>query len=111
MRTTIEADSRYTHLISNGTIDRETNPDGRPILKPGEPARKIITYKNDIPMAPYLFIICAGTWDELVDHVTFHSGKKARLEYLVPSGSNPGRNDSDGDSQAISIVGRSNTEL
>ncbi len=90
MRTTIEADSRYTHLISNGTIDRETNPDGRPILKPGDSARKIITYKNDIPMAPYLFIICAGTWDELVDHVTFNSGKKARLEYLTPPGRTQG---------------------
>ena len=31
MTTTIEADARYTHLISNGNISKETNPDGRPV--------------------------------------------------------------------------------
>jgi aminopeptidase N len=86
MTTTIEADARYTHLISNGNISRVTNPDGKPIPKPDDPSRQVITYENPIPMAPYLFIICAGTWDELVDHVTYDSGRTVRLEYLVPPG-------------------------
>ena len=37
-------------------------------------------------MAPYLFVVCAGTWDSLVDYVTYPSGKSVRLEYLVPPG-------------------------
>ncbi|MDR3605722.1 MAG: M1 family metallopeptidase [Syntrophaceae bacterium] len=86
MLTTIEADARYTNLISNGAIDPVKNPDGIPILKPGDPSRKLITYRNDIPMAPYLFIVSVGTWDSLVDHVTYDSGKTVRLEYLVPIG-------------------------
>ncbi len=86
MTTTIEADSRYTHLVSNGNISRITNPDGKPVPKPGDPSRQVITYDNAIPMAPYLFLVCAGTWDTLVDHVTYPSGKTVRLEYLVPPG-------------------------
>ena len=86
MTTTIEADSRYTHLISNGDISRKTNPDGNPVPKPGEPSRRIITYENRLPMAPYLFLVCAGTWDDLIDEVAFPSGRKVRLEYLVPPG-------------------------
>lgn len=87
MTTTIEADAAYTHLISNGNIDRTLNPDGRPILKPGAPGRQIITYHNPVPMAPYLFIVCAGTWDALVDRVTYDSRRTVHLEYLVPPGS------------------------
>jgi aminopeptidase N len=86
MTTTIEADSRYSHLISTGNISRERNPDGRPVPKPGDPTRQVITYENTIPMAPYLFIACAGTWDILVDEVAYESGRKVRLEYLVPPG-------------------------
>ncbi|HMK59847.1 MAG TPA: M1 family metallopeptidase [Dissulfurispiraceae bacterium] len=86
MTTTIEADSRYTHLISNGNINRIANPDGCPILKPGDASRKVITYENRLPMAPYLFLVCAGTWDELTDELIYPSGKKVRLEYLVPPG-------------------------
>ena len=41
MYTTLEADSRYTHLVSNGAIDLTTNPAGRPILKPGDPSRQL----------------------------------------------------------------------
>lgn len=85
--TTIEADGRYTHLISNGNISRTHNPDGRPVPKSGDPSRQLITYENPTPMAPYLFIAAAGTWDTLVDHVTFPSGRKVSLEYLVPPGS------------------------
>ena len=86
MTTVIEADARYTHLISNGNISPDSNPDGVPVLKAGDPSRKIITFENPIPMAPYLFIACAGTWDTLADEVTLDSGKKVRLEYLVPPG-------------------------
>jgi aminopeptidase N len=87
MTTTIEADRAYTHLISNGNISRRLNPQGSPVLKPGDPAKQVITFENSIPMAPYLFLICAGTWDTLVDHVTYESGRTVRLEYLVPCGS------------------------
>jgi aminopeptidase N len=86
MTTTLEADARYTHLISNGNISLKHNPDGRPILKPGDPTRQIITYENQTPMAPYLFLAAAGTWDALVDQVTYESGRTVRLEYLVPPG-------------------------
>ena len=86
MTTTIEADAAYTHLISNGNISRSSNPEGRPVLKPGNPSRQVITYENPVPMAPYLFLACVGTWDALVDEVTYDSGRTVRLEYLVPPG-------------------------
>lgn len=87
--TTIEADSRYTHLISNGNISRKANPQGKPVPKPGDNSRKVITYETDIPMSPYLFIASVGTWDQLTDRVRYPSGREVRLEYLVP----PGRKD------------------
>ncbi len=90
MTTTIEADSAYTHLISNGNISRKLNPDGRPVRKPGNASRQVVTYENPTPMAPYLFLVCAGTWETLEDTVTLASGRTVRLEYLVPPGS---RND------------------
>jgi aminopeptidase N len=86
MTTTLEGDAAYTHLISNGNISRTRNPDGKPVPKPGDPSRQIITYENNIPMAPYLFIAAAGTWDVLVDEAQYESGKKVGLEYLVPPG-------------------------
>ncbi len=86
MTTTIEADIRYTHLISNGNISRSLNPGGRPLPKPGEPHRQVITYENPVPMAPYLFLVCAGTWDAVTGEVTYESGERIRLEYLVPPG-------------------------
>jgi aminopeptidase N len=86
MATTLEADARYTHLISNGNVNRRTNPDGRPVPKPGHPERQLITFENPVPMAPYLFIACAGTWDEYADEVAYPSGRRIRLEYLVPPG-------------------------
>jgi aminopeptidase N len=89
MTTTLEADARYTHLISNGNVSRKSNPDGKPKLKPGDPSRQIITYENSIPMAPYLFIACVGTWDMLEDAVRYDSGQTVRLEYLVPPGRVP----------------------
>ncbi|MBW1981736.1 MAG: DUF3458 domain-containing protein [Deltaproteobacteria bacterium] len=86
MSTTLEADARYTHLISNGNVNRQTNPEGRPVLKPEDPRRQVITYENPVPMAPYLFIAAAGTWDELAAEVVYPSGRSVRLEYLVPPG-------------------------
>jgi aminopeptidase N len=87
MTTTIEADSAYTHLISNGNVSSSLNPEGRPVPKQGNPGRQVITFENGVPMAPYLFLVCAGTWDELADEVTYPSGRTVRLEYLVPPGS------------------------
>ncbi|SMC23105.1 aminopeptidase N [Desulfacinum hydrothermale DSM 13146] len=84
--TTLEGDARYTHLISNGNVSRTHNPDGVPVPLENDPTRKRITYHNPIPMAPYLFIACAGTWDELCDSITYPSGRTVRLEYLVPPG-------------------------
>ncbi len=86
MTTTIEADARYTHLISNGNISRERNPEGNPVSKPGDDSRQVITYENNIPMAPYLFLVCVGTWDVLKDSVTYGNGRTVELEYLVPPG-------------------------
>lgn len=90
MTTTIEADAAYTHLISNGNISRAANPEGRPVPKPGDPSRQVITYHNPVPMAPYLFLVCVGTWDALVDEVSYDSGRSVRLEYLVPPGTMEG---------------------
>ena len=90
MRTTLEADVAYTHLISNGDIDREANPDGVPVRKPGHPDRQIITFNNRIPMPPYLFIACAGTWDVLKDRAVYGNGRTVNLEYLVPPGQSAG---------------------
>jgi aminopeptidase N len=86
MTTTLEADAHYTHLITNGDVCRTTNPDGRPSPKPGAPDRQIVRYDNPVPMAPYLFLVCVGTWDVLEDSVTYPSGRRVRLEYLVPPG-------------------------
>jgi aminopeptidase N len=86
MTTTIEADAAYTHLISNGNVSRSRNPDGKPIPKPGDPSRQIITYENPVPMAPYLFLVCVGTWDTLEDKIIYPSGRTVQLEYLVPPG-------------------------
>jgi len=90
MVTTIEADARYTHLISNGNISRTFNPSGKPVQKPGDTSRKVITYENLIPMAPYLFIACVGTWSVVEDEIVYPSGRHVKLEYLVPPGREKG---------------------
>lgn len=86
MRTTIEADARYSHLISNGNICKQSNPDGKPVILKNDTSRQRITFINQVPMAPYLFIVCAGTWDTLEDEVVYDSGRVVRLEYLTPPG-------------------------
>jgi len=85
MRTTIEADVEYTHLISNGNVCRETNPDGIPIVF-NKGTRQQITYELNLPMVPYLFIVAVGTWDVLSDKIIYPSGHAVKLEYLVPPG-------------------------
>ena len=89
-RTTLEGSARYTHLVSNGDVDRTACPDGRPVPLPGDPSRVRIVYRNDIPMPPYLFLVAAGTWDCLADEVALPSGRVVRLEYLVPPGKKDG---------------------
>lgn len=76
-RTTLEGDARYTHLISNGDL----------VSRSVENGRLRCVYENRRPMAPYLFIACAGTWDVLRDSVSYpNGGKTVNLEYLVPPG-------------------------
>jgi aminopeptidase N len=86
MTTTMEADAAYSHLISNGNISRRLNPDGKPVPKPGDVSRQTITFENPVPMAPYLFLACVGTWETLADKVIYDSGRTVGLEYLVPPG-------------------------
>jgi aminopeptidase N len=90
-RTTLEGDTRYTHMISNGDVDRQTNPDGTPLPLPQNLDRSQITYINNVPMTPYLFIACAGTWESLAETVSFTAtddlpASTVTLEYLVPPG-------------------------
>ena len=77
-RTALEGDARYTHLISNGDLVEETDlGDGR---------RRVV-YEMRRPMAPYLFLACAGTWEVLADEVEYpDTHRKVKLEYLVPPG-------------------------
>ncbi|OPY41221.1 MAG: Peptidase family M1 [Methanoregulaceae archaeon PtaU1.Bin222] len=54
--TTLIADERYTCLLSNGDVAIPRHTVG--------PGRVSITYDNTLtPMAPYLFFLCAGTYD------------------------------------------------
>jgi len=77
-RTVLEGDARYTHLISNGDlVERMRLDDGR----------QRFVYEMRHPMAPYLFLACAGTWEVLADEVEYpDTHRKVKLEYLVPPG-------------------------
>jgi aminopeptidase N len=80
--TTIIADARYTHLISNGDV---TEP--RHMVAPG---RDRIRYANMVtPMAPYLFFLGVGTYAAFERQVEYPDGKTFMLELLVPPGSDP----------------------
>ncbi|MBR1837186.1 MAG: DUF3458 domain-containing protein, partial [Kiritimatiellae bacterium] len=85
-RTALEGDARYTHLVSNGDVDRSECPDGVPVPLPGDPSRKRVVYANRIPMPPYLFIAAAGTWDVVRGSFRTPGGRDVALEYLVPPG-------------------------
>ncbi len=86
MTTTLEGDAKYTHLISNGNISAHKIPEFPANNQGDSSERQVITYDNPIPMAPYLFLAVAGTWDTLSDTVTYDDGSMVRLEYLVPPG-------------------------
>jgi aminopeptidase N len=79
--TTIQADHRYTNIISNGDIaEHRHRTDG----KDG------VVYHNTItPMAPYLFFLGCGTYATFSREFEYPDGKKFNLELLVPPGSDP----------------------
>ena len=80
--TTIIADERYTSLLSNGDVTIPRHPAG--------PGRVSITYNNILtPMAPYLFFLCAGTYDIHTRELEYPDGHHITLELLVPPGSDP----------------------
>lgn len=83
-RTTIIADSRYTHLISNGDVAIPRHQ--------VSPHRDAVTYENiTTPMAPYLFFLGAGTYDSFQRTFEYPSGTTFLLELLCPPGSDPER--------------------
>jgi len=78
--TRINADARYTNLISNGDISVPRHDIGN--------GRVSITYSNEItPMAPYLFFLGVGTYDTFTREFEYPGGKTFSLELLVPPGS------------------------
>jgi aminopeptidase N len=83
-QTTINADARYTNLITNGdvSVPRHSIGDGR----------DSITYENRItPMAPYLFFLGVGTYATFIRPFEYPDGSRFTLELLVPPGSDPER--------------------
>ncbi|MDD1664176.1 MAG: M1 family metallopeptidase [Methanomicrobiales archaeon] len=80
--TTIIADSRYTHLISNGDVAEERHMVGT--------GRDRIRFANMVtPMAPYLFFLGVGTYTSFRRECEYPDGKAFTLELLVPPGSDP----------------------
>ncbi|MDT8357155.1 MAG: DUF3458 domain-containing protein, partial [Methanomicrobiaceae archaeon] len=79
-RTTITADVRYTHLISNGDVSVPRHPAGK--------GRDSITYENMVtPMAPYLFFLGAGTYAGYRRLLEYPGRQSFDIELLVPPGS------------------------
>ncbi|HTY14148.1 MAG TPA: M1 family metallopeptidase [Methanoregulaceae archaeon] len=77
--TTITADERYTHLISNGDIDEPWHRVGN--------GRAAIRYRNvSTPMAPYLFFLGAGTWTGFSRMLEYPDGRTISLELLLQPG-------------------------
>ena len=80
--TTIIADRRYTHLISNGDVAEERHR--------FDDARDRIVYANTVtPMAPYLFFLGAGSWDAFRREFEYPDGHTFTLELLAPKGADP----------------------
>ncbi|MDD1666886.1 MAG: M1 family metallopeptidase, partial [Methanomicrobiales archaeon] len=80
--TTIVADTRYTHIISNGDIVEPRHPVGE--------GRDRIRYANMVtPMAPYLFFLGVGTYAAFELQCEYPDGKTFLLVLLVPPGSDP----------------------
>ncbi len=99
-RTTIIADSRYTHMISNGdiAIPRHRLAKGHSFSHssrflhphPDQGDRDSITYENTkTPMAPYLFFLGVGTYASFQRAFEYPSGRTFQLELLCPPGSDP----------------------
>ncbi|MEN6610639.1 MAG: M1 family metallopeptidase [Methanoregulaceae archaeon] len=80
--TTIIADERYTHLITNGNVSVPRQPAGNGRVK--------ITYENRVtPMAPYLFFLGCGTYAGFSQECEYPDGNHCSLELLVPPGTDP----------------------
>ncbi|HUK39045.1 MAG TPA: M1 family metallopeptidase [Methanomicrobiales archaeon] len=80
--TTIIADARYTHLLSNGDVVEARNR--------ASEGRDRIRYANTVtPMAPYLFFLGVGTYAAFERQLEYPDGKTFMLELLVPPGSDP----------------------
>jgi aminopeptidase N len=80
--TTIIADARYTHLITNGDMAVPRQPAGD--------GRVSVTYENRItPMAPYLFFLGCGTYAAFSRECEYPGGHRCSLELLVPPHSDP----------------------
>jgi aminopeptidase N len=80
--TTIIADDRYTHLITNGDVIEPRHAIG------GGRAR--IRYANmKTPMAPYLFFLGVGTYASFAQEFEYPDGHTFLLELLVPPGTDP----------------------
>jgi aminopeptidase N len=77
--TAIQADHRYTNLLSNGDVAQERTPIN---------GRDRIVYDNGItPMAPYLFFLGCGTYATVTREFEYPDGRTFRLELLIPPGS------------------------
>jgi aminopeptidase N len=80
--TTIVADTRYTHLISNGDIVEPRHTVGV--------GRDRIRYANMVtPMAPYLFFLGVGTYAAFERQCEYPDGKTFLLVLLAPPGTDP----------------------
>lgn len=90
--TKIIADSKYTHLISNGDVlePREEIENGR---------SQIVYANTKTPMAPYLFFLCAGTYDSYKREFEYPDGSTFSLELLVFP-----KTDSDAAQNALEIL-------
>jgi len=80
-RSTISADERYTHMITNGDVAVPRHPVGG--------GRDAVTYSNETtPMAPYLFFVGVGTYDAFGRPFEYPDGSTFDLELLLPPGAN-----------------------
>jgi len=80
--TTIIADERYTHLITNGNVSVPRHHAG--------PGRVSVTYENRItPMAPYLFFLGCGTYAGYSRECEYPDGRSCSLELLASPASDP----------------------
>ncbi|RUO73927.1 aminopeptidase N [Pseudidiomarina sediminum] len=75
--TTIEADARYTSLLSNGNLEAEGALDN---------GRHFAKWHDPHPKPAYLFALVAGDFDRLEDHFTTMEGREVLLELFVDKG-------------------------